>query len=1168
MSIDLESVGKKYSVEQIDKCIKKVSTDLDIPYKTIYSSLKEKKPVKVNIQGIGEIPTRIKDANLINQDPDTYVKEHIKSTEELQKLVELASYLYYNMDGGGLTDNSFDSLQYILNKKLRTKGKYYEKIGAPPVPSIREQLPYPMPSLNKVRPGEMVLSKFLEQYKDLAWSLKLDGVSGLLVYSGKKLVRAYTRGDGNIGGNITELVGHMDNIPKSIDNDMVIRGEFIIPKRVWNEKYSESGYSNPRAFVSGKINAGHVSIGIQDVQFLAYSIISWGNKSVVPKPSVAFKLLTQNGFLVPENGSFFYPTLQQIADLYVGKRKTAEYNIDGIVLTQDTELQVTQGNAVNPTNSVAFKMMLEEQVRDTKVINIEWNISRYGRYVPVVIYEAVYIDGVRLHRATGHNAKHIRDWSMGKGTKIKIVRSGDVIPFIKEVDVNLDIEPIYPSSEYKWKWEKSDIVLVDIENNPQVHMARNLHFISTIGITGLGEKTVEYMYDAGLKTLQDIVNATPKELKNVKGIGNVKATRFYNDFKSVMTTTPVDRYLVAVTGFNSGLGRIMFKRLLSSIPDILEMSASDIQEYFRINKIPGFGKGRIDGLVKMIPEMRKFLFSINKEYITEALEYNKKRLLEIKKKGENTKIKGFKFVITGFINGLDYDLEDYIYNNGGEFLSAVTKDVKAVISANVSVSSKKILEATTLDIPVYTITEFVLRFDIDIAKFKNATDVEQEVQEIKNFILNPKCIDESRVELKKYQRDTVNWAINSGGLILAAGLGSGKTLIAVTFAKCMLDINPEYKVLVVTPVTLKNNFKTEMKNYGLDENDPRFTIISYESFKNIDCKSSILILDEAHVLRSHDSKIAKHIIACAKKCVRSLVITGTPIVNEPFDISNLVAIAKRVDPLTRFQFENINRDDQEFTNYYKCLFSFHEPDKKDFPQVIEENINLEMTPEVYEEYSKVENRIAEKYKDKDPWIFLTGLRKATNDIEPCQKCEWLLEFLKKKKTKTVVYIHFRFIVEKVSNMLTSNDISYTLVTGKIDENTRVKNMEKFNKDKNIQVLIISKVGGLGINLKNVRNVVFMDPSWNTSAENQIKARAIRYKSHESLPKKEQNVTIYYLVLSKPKTGSRTLPSSIYKSSADEMMKELAHRKEVENIKFMKRLEAISVENKCLSQLEL
>ena len=134
-------------------------------------------------------PKYFEDAGKINDDPDSYIEKYplgggkSMPTDVLLKMVKLASYLYYNYDGGGLDDNAFDALEYHLNKRLKLRGRRYEKIGAPPIEKIRVNLPFPMASLNKVKPGSRELMDFLalpDATQGLSWSLKLDGVSGLV----------------------------------------------------------------------------------------------------------------------------------------------------------------------------------------------------------------------------------------------------------------------------------------------------------------------------------------------------------------------------------------------------------------------------------------------------------------------------------------------------------------------------------------------------------------------------------------------------------------------------------------------------------------------------------------------------------------------------------------------------------------------------------------------------------------------------------------------------------------------------------------------------------------------------------------------------------------------------------------------------------------------------
>lgn len=938
--------------EQIDICIKKVAAEKNVPFRTILKILSDRGLIDMNsgsddtvfIDGIGNVPRRIPNVEVINMDPDTFIKNNISSTKQLEDFVQMASYLYYNYDGGGLSDNAFDAIQYILKKRRDRKNRSFEKIGAEPVEKIRTQLPFPMPSLNKVKPGEISLLKFLTANHSLAWSLKLDGVSAMITFKNGKVDKMYTRGDGSIGGDVTYLKKHVKNIPKKVTADYVVRGEFMISKRVWEEKYINSGYSNPRALVSGKVNSGTISPAMNDIEFIAYSIIKIGNRKEVPSPSHAFNILSSENFVTVENGSFFYPTVQQIANLYIDKRKTSEFNIDGIVLSADIiNSSNDKGNdtATNPINSVAFKMLLAEQIRDTVITNVEWNISRYGRYVPVAIYQSVYIDGTRLHRASAHNARHIRDWSMGSGTKIQIVKSGDVIPKIHNVDIDEDIEPIFPPNNrpgYEWEWSKSDIVLTDIENNPDVHMARNLHFFSTMGIAGIGEVTIQNFYKNGLKTINDIVNCSVKDFQKIKGIGKIKSENFYNNIKKVLTTIPIDRYFVAITGFNSSLGRKLIKILFRHLPNVIEMSSVEIADHFKKFPIKGFGKVRIADIVKNMPLMKTRLYGIHKEYVKESIKYNKIKNEQIKISGGNPKIRGQKFVLTGFMGNNDYDFEDYIYDNGGDFLEEVTKDVTAVIAASVSTTSGKIIKATELEIQVFTLQEFIIRYNVDIEKFRHiiennniSNNIDSELSSLEQAErLHPtgdnynllQCIASLGKMLSPWQRKIIDHLSVFDGAIICTRKNKNVITALTSWLKCELE-NSNVRVQIVSEDDSSSNLFIK----ELDSSRIIFSNMNDLDIENIDCESTILIIfsNGQESLRNL-KKLKKY------NCnfYKNIIVTKPVILDEPYDIVNIVAMVKKIGKLSRSKFNKILLDDELFNDFFRDVFIFHEKSKFTF----------------------------------------------------------------------------------------------------------------------------------------------------------------------------------------------------------------------------------------------
>ncbi len=312
----------------------------------------------------------IKDARSINRDPDKYAKG--LKTKELEELLELANYLYHNFEGGGLSDNAFDGLEFILNKRKKTRERRKLHIGALPVKKIRAALPVPMPSLNKVYSGTKKFKQFLVNSPGkIHWSVKLDGISALIVYKKGKVHRIFTRGDGTTGGDITYVKEYIKGVPKSLGDaeaDMMVRGELVISREKFRSAYGEL-YSNSRNFVNSQIASGKITSFLPDVEFVAYELIKMNDRTDLPKPISRYEILALNRFKVVEHGVLSGNLMFDTLMLYKEKRVDSTYDIDGLVLQYDITLRVSDV-LVNPTHAVAFKAILEEQIRDTRMRDV------------------------------------------------------------------------------------------------------------------------------------------------------------------------------------------------------------------------------------------------------------------------------------------------------------------------------------------------------------------------------------------------------------------------------------------------------------------------------------------------------------------------------------------------------------------------------------------------------------------------------------------------------------------------------------------------------------------------------------------------------------------------------------------------------------------------------
>ncbi len=744
----LKIVAKHYSISNsdaailINKCLQEISLktnlDLNIVYNIIYTENYLYKCLSGKCESLDLeecqkschcvifdnkcISRYIADSAIINKDPYKYAKG-LKS-DELEQMVKRAAYLYYNYDGGGITDNSFDAMEYELNKRLKLKGRRYEKIGADPIEKLRVELPILVSSLAKIKPDSRKTETFLADTPagGMVWSVKLDGVSGIISYIDGKIDTIYTQGNGIIGGDVTYLRDYI-KFPEKISKDMIIRGEFILSKRKWAEKYTEL-YSNARSFISAQINQGFISPNLVDIDFVAYDILQIYGEDELPDDLTIFRTLELEGFNVAEHGHWKSPPLTfDVVSTYLDNRDKSQYNIDGLVISHNITSKPAKYLEL-PQKKFAFKMLLIEQIRDTTIINVEWNISRYGRYKPVAIYEAVFIDGIRLSRATAHNANKVRDWNMGVGTKVKVARSGDVIPQIKDVEVDNTVEAIFPNEEFEWDWLGPDIVLKDIDNNKYVQIKRIFHFFSTLGVPRLGEKTAEKLWENGFKYPEDITKAEISDLIKIKGFGKKSSETLYNNIHNTMQKTPMDRYITASTTLNIGIGRKMIKSILKEFPDILDtdMSESEILKLLKSVKIPGIGPKRIDNVAKNIPKFREFVMKLNPTDINEAIIRQKKLRSIIKSKGGNPMINKGIFVFTNFMGRTDYELEDYIYDNSGEISATITSSTTAIISGGMGGGiTSKMRKAAELNIPIYSLNEFLDKFTI---VYDKASDLE------------------------------------------------------------------------------------------------------------------------------------------------------------------------------------------------------------------------------------------------------------------------------------------------------------------------------------------------------------------------------------------------------------------------------------------------------------
>ena len=629
----------------------------------------------------------------LNQYTDKKFKRYINNTNlsELYKIKAYADDMYYNADITSetpmLTDHQYDLLKETIMQK---DANYNMVVGA----QLREEdnrveLPFWLGSMDKIKPNEQEkINKWLLENKSTEYIIedKLDGVSCLLVVNNNTL-QLFTRGSGLIGGDISYLAPYISTIPKHKLPNINIRGELIMSCCTFNKKY-HGEYKNARNMVSGIVNAKTLRTGLPDVEFIAYEILDDG---IMNSPSEQLKILSKLGFhvvrskLVREiSAKILLTTLENFND-------TADYAIDGIIVQNNDKYERnTEGN---PEYAFAFKS--NTSIVQTVVIEVLWNISKWGVLKPRIEIEPVQIGCVTITYTTGFNAKYIMDNNIGPGTVISLVRSGDVIPHIVEINQSSD-EPQMPDIPYKWNKTNVDIIIEDY--GPEMCIKLMSGFFSKLNIKDIGEKRIKMLHDGGLNSLLKIIGASVERITEIPGFQRKGATKIHKNIHNGLQNVSIPTILGASGIFGMGMGRKRVTSLFDAFPNILTeyktMSPDKLMS--KILEIEGFSEITAQSVVNSISWADKFIEALGK-YAT----FEQPKVI-------NDSMKNWKIVFTGF---RDAELEKEIVARGGKLQCNTSKNTNLVVNADkADMSSSKIQKAIQLGIPIIKKEEFIKKY--------------------------------------------------------------------------------------------------------------------------------------------------------------------------------------------------------------------------------------------------------------------------------------------------------------------------------------------------------------------------------------------------------------------------------------------------------------------------
>ena len=614
------------------------------------------------------------------------INDELKSLED--KYIE-AKDKYYNSDKPIMTDYDFDILEDKI-RELNPKSNVLKVVGMEVKNGIK--LPYRMMSLNKRKDDEGI-KKWVDKYnnKNVVLTDKLDGLSIIGLYErykdNKMDIQLLTRGDGYNGLDISKITKYV-NIPSEISEDkMVIRGEIIMKKNVFESKY-KGKYSNARNLVSGAILRKNINKNVmEDISVVWYAVYYPENLEYTKQ----LELLGNNGFnivnyTIIDKSNINLVNKENLTEYLKNRNLYNEYNIDGIVVQYDEGINKLLDK--NPDNAFAFKV--DGEIKEVLVVGIEWNISKHNKIIPVIAIEPTLISGVIIEKITGNNAKYILDNKIGKGSIIEVVRSGEVIPKVMGViKSKFSIENDFPKN-YLWKDEYHIMGDKSAEAIDEKNIKMLDDSFKKLGVDGLNIATITKLYYAGYNTILKILNIKVEDLLKLDNFKETSSNKLYNNIQKAYNNASFEILMDFSNLMGEGIAIKNIKLVLNNIPNILELSKTISKNELieKLNEVKGIGekKGRL--IANNLNKFIKFYEKLPKQIMNKNVVKNVKI---------DNKFKNKKIVFSGV---RDKNMEQVIEKSGGKVVNTISKDVDILIVKDKTATSSKINKAKELNIEI------------------------------------------------------------------------------------------------------------------------------------------------------------------------------------------------------------------------------------------------------------------------------------------------------------------------------------------------------------------------------------------------------------------------------------------------------------------------------------
>lgn len=655
----------------------------------------------------------------------------IDRMKELIVILQEASKAYYAEDREIISNFEYDKLYDELVKLEEETGTTlagsptltvgYEAVDELP----KETHESPMLSLDKTKDREALKEWLKEKEGILSW--KLDGLTVVLTYENGKLLKAVTRGSGEVGEVVTNNAKTFVNLPLTIPykGKLILRGEAVITyedfKKINDEiEDAQAKYKNPRNLCSGSVRQLNNEVTKnRRVRFFVFSLVKAddgegrntedGIQKFTTHES-EFEFLKSLGFEVVEYKKVIAESI--LDNIRYFEEKVAGYEVpsDGLVLIYD---DIAYGKSLGrtakfPRDAIAFKWA--DEMRETTLLEMEWSPSRTGLINPVAIFEPVELEGTTVSRASVHNISIVKGLKLGIGDTITVYKANMIIPQIAEnltMSDSLEIPECCPAcggkTEVRQINEVQSLYCTNAECSAKKIKAFTL-FVSrdALNIEGLSEATLEKFIAKGfLHDFTDIfhLDKYEDEIKAMEGFGEKSYKNLIESVENArQTTLPKVIYSLGIANIGLANAKMICKEYKYNLRDMVNATVEELS--------------RIDGVGAVIAGTFYEYFKEEKhrqlvETLLEELHIAVETVDE-----SNQILAGKAFAITGSLEHFENrnQLKEKIESLGGKVTGSVTGKTFALINNDAASNSSKNKKARELGVEIMTEREFLDKY--------------------------------------------------------------------------------------------------------------------------------------------------------------------------------------------------------------------------------------------------------------------------------------------------------------------------------------------------------------------------------------------------------------------------------------------------------------------------